>query len=72
MTNDEIACRIDVLSPKQGDMLVLSVAHRLTAQQVVAIKQQLEHFAPKGVRLAVLDKDLSLTLVEAPCTVVAT
>jgi hypothetical protein len=61
-----IAGRIEVLRPKAGDMLVFQADRPLTQDQREHIRAQACQFVPDGVKLVVLDANMSVKHVVAP------
>lgn len=65
---NDIASRIDVLSPKAGDTIAVSIEHHLTPVQRLAIREALESKLPEGVKVMILEGGMTLTHVESPAS----
>lgn len=62
----DMAARIDVLRPKEGDTIALTYPGHLSAEQFKRIEEQVSPLVPDGVKAMVLDGGASLTHVAAP------
>ncbi|SNX59746.1 hypothetical protein SAMN06296273_1181 [Nitrosomonas ureae] len=58
-----IKCRIQKLSLRKGDVLVLKSQHPLDEQQVGYIKDRLKKILPEGIDTIITSKDLDIAAV---------
>jgi len=62
----DIEHQIQVLSPKAGDTIAVSLSGRLTPSQHEPMHEQLKAKLLEGVRTMILDGGMTLTHVESP------